>query len=72
MTLLSDYLQSAGLTASELARQLNTSRGYVHDLANGRRSPSMRMAGKIARVTENAIPVSAWEEVAPKTDQVTP
>ncbi|WP_420013952.1 helix-turn-helix domain-containing protein [Tateyamaria sp.] len=43
MTVLSEYLQSAELTAAELARQLNTSRGYIHDLASGRRSPSIRM-----------------------------
>lgn len=59
---LTEYLQSAEITAAELARRLGTSRGYIHDLLSGRRKPSMKTASAIAAITDGKVPISSWVE----------
>lgn len=39
------------LTQQGLAALLGTSAGYLHDLENGRRKPSLALANRIERVT---------------------
>lgn len=37
--LIRDFMLRAGVSEAELARRAATSRGYVHDILNGRRQP---------------------------------
>lgn len=60
MEKLKAYLIKTGVRPSALARDVGTSRGYLHDLLEGRRSPSLSLASKIAAATGGAVPLSAW------------
>lgn len=42
------------------AAKIGTSPGYLHDLLNSRRSPSIRLAFLIEEITEGAVFVSSW------------
>lgn len=58
------YLDSTSTKKADLARVLNTSRGYITDLANGRRKPGRDMAIAIERATDGRVPVSTWSDSA--------
>lgn len=60
MSNLITYLDDARISRAELARRLNTSRGYVTDIVTGRRKPGRDMAIAIERETGGAVPVTAW------------
>jgi DNA-binding transcriptional regulator YdaS (Cro superfamily) len=54
---LNQYLKSrprGELTA--LAEKLNTSKGYLHDIATGYRRPSIEMAKAIEKATGSQVP----------------
>lgn len=55
------------LTPTELSRALGVSDGHVHDLKNGRRAISLKLAAKLERLTNREGIVSAV--VAKKTAQ---
>jgi transcriptional regulator with XRE-family HTH domain len=56
MQILSTWLIKNEMTAAELARRIEASRSAVHRIVHGDRSPSLKMAQKLAKVT--GIPVS--------------
>lgn len=64
MDLLQTYLASKGMRQSALADALGINRGYMSELASGRKRPSLDLAFRIAEVTEGAVPVSAWQPTA--------
>jgi len=47
-----------GLKAAEVAKRLNLSRSYVHELIKGQKTPSLTVAAQIER--DFGVPVSAW------------
>ena len=64
MNQLQAYLDASGVKPSELAAKVGTSRGYISDLANGKRArPGLTVAAAIERATDGAVPASGW--VAP-------
>lgn len=46
------------LKAVEVAKRLNLSRSYTHELIKGSKTPSLEVAAKIER--EFGVPVAAW------------
>lgn len=60
MTQLAAHLISENIRRAEFARRIGTSKGYLSDIANGNRTPSLELALRIERVTSGAVPVAAW------------
>ena len=54
------YLAQSGRSLTNLANEVGTSVGSMHDLASGRRTPSLRMAAKIAKATGGAVSVESF------------
>lgn len=52
---LKSYLASKGITVTAFARTLNVSKGFVSDLANGKRLCSLEMAVRIERLTKGRV-----------------
>lgn len=44
MKTISEYLKESGRTLTDFAVDCGTSAGHMHDIANGRRTPSLRLA----------------------------
>lgn len=55
---LRDWMERACWSQSQVAEYLGVSRPQVSHLVNGTRSPSLRLATRIQRMT--GIPVKAW------------
>lgn len=51
MDALIRFRKESGLSQSELAERIGTSPGYLHDIENGRRKPSAKLARHIEAVT---------------------
>ena len=55
------YIATRGhVTVKELAATFGVSRPFLYGLLDGTRCPSPKVALRIAKVTDNAIPVSTW------------
>lgn len=65
MEQLQNYLVRKGVRPSELAKEVGTSRGYMHDIINRRRRPGLRVAAAIERATGGAVPASSWASQPP-------
>ena len=52
---LSEWLDSSGISQSELARRLGTSQGYVNDMLWRGRWPSRAMMKRIMEATDGAV-----------------
>ena len=52
-----------GMTLRQLAKLLSTSHGYIVDLENGRRKPSLELARKVADVFEVSVDQLARNEL---------
>ena len=52
-----------GLTLRQLAEILSTSSGYIADLENGRRQPSLALARKVADFFEVSVDQLARDEL---------
>ena len=48
----------------EFAKEIGISAPYLSQLANGTRTPSLRVAKKIEDATAGSVPVSAWASSA--------
>jgi transcriptional regulator with XRE-family HTH domain len=57
---LSEYLEKYNKTLEWFAKELGTSKGYVHDLRIGRRVPSLAMIKRIQDVTKNKVKAKDW------------
>ena len=60
MTQLDTYLAQTGIRQSEIADNIGISRGYMSDLVAGEKTPSLKIALAIERVTAGAVPASCW------------
>lgn len=60
MEKLQQFLTSSGTRQSALAAKLQITRGYMSELASGRKLPSLPLAAEIEKVTEGAVPVGCW------------
>ena len=54
------YREQIGLTQVEMATRLGVQQPFYSLIERGLRLPSARLIGKIAEVTDNAVPVTAW------------
>ncbi len=53
------WIQKVG-GSREAARLLDVSRSYIDMIKNGQRSPGLRTAEKIERLTDGAITMQSW------------
>ncbi|MDO5621939.1 MAG: helix-turn-helix transcriptional regulator [Paracoccus sp. (in: a-proteobacteria)] len=59
---LIDYLKSAGVSQSDLARRIGKSRGYLTGIISGRRKPGRDAAFAIERETGGAVAAGIWSQ----------
>jgi DNA-binding transcriptional regulator YdaS (Cro superfamily) len=64
MEKLQQFLNASGTRQSALADMLGINRGYMSQLVNGRKVPSLPLAFQIERATDGAVPVDAWRSSA--------
>jgi transcriptional regulator with XRE-family HTH domain len=62
-TLLSKWLDAAGISRDELATRLNVSRPYVDMMCRGGRRPSLELAVAIEELTHGEVPASVWTRI---------
>ena len=71
MSKLSEHIKGhPGKTMSEWAGFLGVSRPYLYQLVDGTRYPSLPVAMRIAKATNDAVPVTAWPNLAAVVDAV--
>lgn len=58
--MLREFLEQSGQTQAKLARRLGISTAHMSELLSGRKMPSLTLAYRIERLTNGAVPVSAW------------
>ena len=56
---LTEYLSATGTPIRALAERAETSPGYIHDIANGRRTPGLRLALRIVAATGGQVSVES-------------
>ena len=61
--MFSDLIRSSGETRSAWAQRLGISKGYLSDLLNGKRIPSLDVAVAIQRATDGKIAADSWVPV---------
>lgn len=69
MEQLTHYLATQGISQSDFAKSIGTSRGYVHDLMHGRRAPGRALAVTIERKTKGAVRVIDWSPARTRTKE---
>ena len=62
--MFSDFIRSSGETRSAWAQRLGISKGYLSDLLNGKRVPSLEIAVAIQRATDGKIAADSWVPLA--------
>lgn len=60
--LLRQWRDARGLNQSDAADALGLSQAALSDYENGRKSPSVDRALRIAELTEGAVPVESWRK----------
>lgn len=60
MTHLQRYIETAGMSQAELARLLGISRGYMSEITSGKKTPSLRVASDLERLTAGAVAAASW------------
>lgn len=60
MEKLKSYMKEAGLSQADISRSLNISRSMVCYILAGERTPGLKLALHIERMTGGAVPVSVW------------
>lgn len=63
MMTLTQYLEAKKITQAEFAGRIGATQGTVSKLCAGR-NPSWRLAARIARATDNEVPVTIWAQLA--------
>ncbi|WP_428516317.1 helix-turn-helix domain-containing protein [Roseovarius sp.] len=58
--MFADVIEKSGRTRREWATDLGVSPGFLSDLLNGNRVPSLKLAVRIERLTEGAVPCNSW------------
>jgi len=59
MTTLRQYRADTGTTLQAIADACNTSRGYIHQIESGQRTPGLRLAVRISAATGGKVSVEA-------------
>ena len=59
------HIRACGQTQSQFAPLIGVTQASLSKMCRGVIRPSLETALKIEAVTEGAVPVSAWSEVAP-------
>lgn len=71
MSTLSEHIKGQPeKTMSEWAGRFGVSRPYLYQLVDGSRYPSLPVAMRIAKATNDAVPVTAWPNLAAVVDAV--
>lgn len=60
MEKLKSYLEAFDGNQQALAGYLGISRPHVSLLLSGRKRPSLQLAGRIEKLTNGAVPMTAW------------
>ena len=60
MEKLKSYLKSLDGNQKTLADYLGISRPYMSLLLSGHKRPSLQLAGSIEKLTDGAVPMTAW------------
>lgn len=55
-----EFIIASGKTRSSWASTLCISGGYLSDILNGKKRPSLDLAVRIERETRGAVPVASW------------
>ncbi len=67
---LSLWLKTGGISARELAAEINTTEATISRLKNGHALPSMEMAGKIAEATGGAVTANDFLDLGPDSASI--
>jgi DNA-binding transcriptional regulator YdaS (Cro superfamily) len=62
--MLKTHLEQTGERQGDFARRIGISQGFLSQLLNKRRSPSLSVAVRIERATGGAVSVASWHEDA--------
>lgn len=57
---LRDYLTKNDVRQAAFATGIGVSKGYVTELLNGSKTPSLQLAFRIEAATQGAVPASSW------------
>lgn len=57
---LDSIIKASGETKTVWAARLDIRRSYLSDLCNGKKTPGLDLAVRIARATDGAVPVESW------------
>jgi len=57
---LKDFIKASGESQAIWAGRLKVGRGYLSELINGNRRPSLTVAVRIERATDGAVPATIW------------
>lgn len=60
MEKLRSYIARLGISQNAFADQIGVSKGYLSQIASGKREPSREMIQKINVVTNGDVPPTAW------------
>lgn len=62
--MLKDFIKTTGETQEVWARRLGVGQAYLSLLLNGKKTPGLDLAVRIARATHGAVPVESWVPLA--------
>ncbi|MBT0778036.1 helix-turn-helix transcriptional regulator [Paracoccus sp. pheM1] len=65
MTMLEHHLRASEETQAQFASRIGVRQGTVSKLMRGLVTPSLKLAQRIERVTNGAVPVSSWVDPDP-------
>ncbi len=57
---LKEIIERSGNSQAEWARKLGVSRGYLHQIINRKKTPSLKLALEIQRLTGGAVAMESW------------
>ena len=61
MEQLSRYLAENGIKQAKFAERLGVSDAYMSQIVNGKRRPSFDLMCRIATVSDQSVPLEAWQ-----------
>ncbi|RWR09784.1 helix-turn-helix transcriptional regulator [Paenirhodobacter populi] len=62
-TPLKKFILSESMTQSSLASAVGVSRGYMSELVNGTKMPSLNLAFAIQHATKGVVPAESWSNI---------
>lgn len=69
--MFAEFIKSSGERQTVWARRIGVSQSYLSSLISGRKEPSLRIAARIERLSNGAVPAASWvpDEAAPVPGQ---